>query len=700
MKTKILITLLVMFLLSASFGSRVGSAESEPAYPRSYFNRNDLDYLRALRTTPSHQAIWNNIKSWADAHINDSPPSGPNWTEARKVKQYLEYMGFAYAMTEDPVYAEAAKRWMLSVAGWSSWGEADGMVPSIISMGMSFGYDVLYDYLTASERDIIRTAIIKYMSPIYEDYEANPDWAPSYPNSVSTTVGGIGLAGLVLEGEYAGATDWINFASSAAQSVLDKGGTDGSWLEGAQYAKSLEYTIAFFDALKRVKGQDLFDNEFLRQLPYYFIYLSYNGNPLQFEDCFWSWGLQSTYFTYKLASEYKDGYAQWLAEAHIGQSIAQGDAWKDVYARSDMYAFIWKDPNVVATPPTSLPLTRHFRDLGYVIFRTGWGENDLLFAFKSGTSQGHAHPSQNEFGIYYQGEPITCGPGYVSGTDFATTWTHNCLLVDGKGQGQEPGDHQSLPLGTTGVIEQVDVNDPYYRYVLGDASAVYNGQSGNGDLDEWLRHVVFVENPNYFVIYDYVKAPAPSRFDWLLNSTTLSIDGSTITVDNGALNTVIIEPSDFLYEMEHYQLGEDWYVHDYDCIKVRPPVEGADTKFLTVHYPPEEAALSIEKVSVGNLIGAKIVEGRNLYLILFSADGEPVNEYIELGGSYRAADGGSYIFEGTGVRAQFDSYQVMKLRRPLSATQLATICAVILIIIALAVLLIILLRRLMLRRLG
>jgi hypothetical protein len=312
-----------------------------------------------------------------------------------------------------------------------------------------------------------------------------------------------------------------------------------------------------------------------------------------------------------------------------------------------------------------LPKTRLFDGIGYVILKDGWGGNDLNIIFKSGRSWGHAQNSQNGFSIFSEGRGVTGSPsGKVTGSPGYTkaeeddTFAHNCLLVNGVGQCQEPGDHESAPLGTRGVIERVDVADPYYRYALGDASAVYTGQSGISKLDKWLRHVVFVEDPDYLVIYDDIGAPEPSRFDWLLNGATVSVVDDMVTVNGGDLTVAVIEPADFLYEIEHFHY-ESWYTHDYDYIKVRPAVEEADAKFLTVHQLGE--GFPSERVSVGNVIGVKVVDGDNLDLILFSADGNPVDQYVELGGYYQAIDGGDYLFESTGVRVQFDSYQVLRL---------------------------------------
>jgi len=665
--------LVVVLLLVTSFGAqpiKAVNASSDLPHPRLYFTSEDLVQLRALRDAPSHQAIWNNIESWADEHIDDLCPAEPSsygdyWHRADEIRIYIETMGFMYAMTEETKYADAAKEWMFYVVNnWNKWDMYEGYGhanPKMIR-GFAFGYDVLHDYLTSSECDTLREKISYNTNKIYEYWQGRDFENVDYPNSLANAACPIGLAALALYDEHLDAPDWLTLAISMGQATLNYGGIDGGWFEGQHYATfAFDLLIPFLDALKRNTGQNLFDNDFLRQVPYYLLYLV-PSNPLPLEDTNWDEGFfkDEGHFMYRLASEYNNSYAQWFANNNSSQDMMQ--------------AFIWKAPNLTATPPTDLPLTKQFRDIGYVIFKTGWGANDLLFAFKSGTSQGHAHPSQNEFGIYYQGIPITCGPGYVCLEPEDDTWSHNCLLVNGNGQCQEPGDYQSAPLGTRGEILQVDVHDPYYRYALGDASTVYTGWSGTsdgrtytvGELDKWLRHVVFVE-PNYFVIYDEVAASSPKQFDWLLHGysgSSLSVEGETITLlKNGVkLEVKVLAPEGFVTEKTNYD--------NCDHLKVRPPASTTQTQFLTVHYPltTDESMLPTEKVEVGNVIGAKVTNGDKLDLILFSKDGNPVDEYIELGGIYEAIDGGDYLFEDTGVRVQFDSYQVLRLQESVDVT--------------------------------
>ena len=96
-----------------------------------------------------------------------------------------------------------------------------------------------------------------------------------------------------------------------------------------------------------------------------------------------------------------------------------------------MQSYIWKDPNLTPQTISDLPLQRYFRDIGYVIWRAGWGDDDLVFLFKSGRSLGHAHNDQNSFSIWKDGYMVSGGPGYAtSWQEYDQTFSHNCILID------------------------------------------------------------------------------------------------------------------------------------------------------------------------------------------------------------------------------------------------------------------------------
>lgn len=76
---------------------------------------------------------------------------------------------------------------------------------------------------------------------------------------------------------------------------------------------------------------------------------------------------------------------------------------------------------------------------------------------------------------------------------------------------------------------------------------------------------------------------------------------------------------------------------------------------------PADSIKKVTTVSQGNCRGTIVTNEIYKDLLLFSFDGNPVNQQIELGGYYTSNDGNTYIFNKTKVTAQFVDYAVMRL---------------------------------------
>lgn len=652
-----------------------------PTVPREdtiYWTRAELAEHQA--SIANKQAIYNNIVAWANARINDPSPAQPGDVNTAMdvgdlIRRYFETMAFLYWVTGDSRYAEAARRWMLSICTWTGW-YPHWQPQSWMSIAFAIAYDAFHEYLTPAELQTVRFTIVNNAGSLYNNYSGRLWFAENYPNHKALVASGVGLCALALADDYASSPDWLSFAITHTEIALGRIGQDGGYFEGAAYATyAMDGLIPFLDALRRRTGQDLAASysDRLRELAYYPIYINYNTRPLQMEDCtgtqVWLRHNRSELsFMYWLASKYNNGYAQTFANTMADQSVIQ--------------TYLWKNVNIAPLPIELLPLVRHFRGIGYVIYRSGWGNGDLLIVFKAGSSEGHAHNDQNSWTMYQNGKLVSGGPGYVtSWGEYDQTWCANCILSDGLGQAHEPGDLGTAPLGTRGVIQAVEETGKYL-YARGDASAPYtNNQHENiylrsGDLDKWLRHLVIMKEHNYLVLFDDVEASSPKEFEWLLQGTNfdqetinLSLNGKTITLikSGGAvsgtvrLDAVVLEPEGFQYEI--LDAGQGWYASKlWKYIRLHSPAANS-ARFLSVLFPGR-SVLPIDKVSAGNALGVIVhTDATHIDLILFSVDGLPVNQYIELGGYYQAADGGDYYFEKTGVRALFSApYQVMRLQ--------------------------------------
>jgi hypothetical protein len=134
------------------------------------------------------------------------------------------------------------------------------------------------------------------------------------------------------------------------------------------------------------------------------------------------------------------------------------------------------------------------------------------------------------------------------------------------------------------------------------------------------------------------------------------------------LTAAVVEPKGFTYQITPYSNYQGAYEN---VIKVSTPVKATTAKFLTVLYTT--TVRPIEEVQTGNLLGVIVTPGTGTKdLVLFSSDGNPVDQYVELNGYYQATDGRSYTFDGTKIRTQFNTYQVISLEQITAPTPTPT----------------------------
>jgi hypothetical protein len=693
----VLIFLLVLFLATGLGGQPVHADKS--VNPSFYYTTEELKALKELETAPSHSALWNNIQSWANAHLGDTPAARSDNRADLTVKIFIETMVFMYNMTDDTTYADAAVNWMLSVSDWEDW-YAEGSTSTVsrcyLCLGVGCGYYALHDYMDSKDRTTVKNKLIEQAGWLYTNYPApTPDYSYSAHGIVIGT--GVGIAALALGSDYEDSSKWLEYSYTFIDFVLNGMGiNDGGWIEGPNYyTVGMCALIPYCDALRRVAGKDYFalNNDFFSNTGYYAIYMTivnseYGQGKIQMEDTTGSspWNDDVTVdFTYKLANEYHDGYVQTFANSYAEQDSAM--------------SYIWKEPDLTPLAYDDLPLHRTFDDIGYEIWRESWDNNSLVFLFKSGRSYNHAHPDQNTYAIYKNGEALTTGIGYASSwQEYKNTLFNNCLTTgdyhgnDGKlygyGQAHEPNDIGGaiVPIGTSGHILSTDYTETYF-YVAGDASALYTGQVypetldwplySSGSLEKWVRHVVFLPDSQYFVMYDDIVSPIAQQVNWwyraadLFNddgtdappSLTINDDLITQVIGNNRLEIKMLEPSSgsFSYTIDS---NTGLYYSEFSYILLWPETNTTTPKFLsvmTVDGRLSTRSLQATRVQQGNCLGVMVDDGKYRDLILFSTDGEPVEQYIELGDYYKSADGNSYTFNGTQVHVNFNAYKVIRL---------------------------------------
>ena len=239
-----------------------------------------------------------------------------------------------------------------------------------------------------------------------------------------------------------------------------------------------------------------------------------------------------------------------------------------------------------------------------MIWRSGWGTNDLVFGLKTGAyggrfafdsfmagtapwdtdcveqgcryNLGHNHDDTN--GFYLFGDGTWLAPERVGRDEYSTKF-HNTILIDQQGQSRPPDDsveHVASLQETDGIL-LATTDTTSFSYLAADATRRYKHI---GDIQEVSRHVVFVR-PDYFVMVDHLIAQQPHRYEWTSHfAQSITLDGDWILGHaNGEqlLGINVAHPRPFMITAgEHKNLP---------FVQIRPETDEAQLRFVNLLYP-------------------------------------------------------------------------------------------------------------------
>jgi hypothetical protein len=184
----------------------------------------------------------------------------------------------------------------------------------------------------------------------------------------------------------------------------------------------------------------------------------------------------------------------------------------------------------------SLPMARHFEAMGQVFIRSGTELDDTYALFAAGgRTSGHHHYDATHFTIYKQGF-LALDTGTRQGnTDglqnyYAQTIAHNCILIKMPDEKPSPYWNGEVYQQAGGQYKLIGSEvmafetGPYYSYVAGDATPVYNPDK----CEMMVRQFIFLP-PDHFVVFDrVVSTQADYAKTWLLHHANEPVfDGNT-----------------------------------------------------------------------------------------------------------------------------------------------------------------------------
>lgn len=533
------------------------SNELKGVHPRLFFRGGDIARLRAKAKT--EKELWQKTlddiqtlkRAVPDPADEDLYKSGLDKRKKGSISQYefafqIAETTLAYAVEQDDRYLQAAKSWTLAACDMSMWGYTYNkpnvdLPPAHLLYAVAFAYDVLYDKLTAAEKEKVRGKLLTQGRLMYDYFKYKPGNRYTYTqNHTWIPMAGLAIAAYAIMDEEPEAKAWAQLSRAVFERTVTAFATDGYFYESFHYfGFAFRWMIRYFDAHMAVTGENLY----ARMKPKfdgmkYFVMHSVlpdGKNVFDFADIGdgalnrnGTSQRESIYaeydILYRFAAVYKDPEAQ-----------AVGDYLRtrtELETREPMWAFIARDPDVKAAPLSQIPLQYHFKDNDTFFWRSAWTADATAFAFRCSPPEGHhaarlapsipdwrqntghAHPDANSFIIWANGRYLTGDTGYLG---IKQTDDHNTVLINGRGQEKDGVYEMFKDVPNTRLdqirIAEVSVDDGGV-YIRGEAATGYYPDLGVKRFD---RHFYFSKK-GYFVVWDEIETDKPSKATFLLNS--------------------------------------------------------------------------------------------------------------------------------------------------------------------------------------
>jgi len=509
--------------------------EVRGVHPRIYLDSDRIKELReAVKST--HASLWDEIRAQADRSVKRKPPayieddghSGSEQLWQRSVGNTMPFLAMAYVITGDQQYLDSAREWALASCGYKTWGlgRIDGMdlATGHQLFGLGIVYDWCYDDLGEEARGTIRETLVKRTSAMFEAAATEKAWwRRSYlQNHLWVNICGMAVAGFALFDEVEDSSQWIGLPLDKFQRTMSALGHDGASHEGVGYwGYGVEYMLKFMHLARELLGVNMYDSDWWRNTAAYRQYLALprnawtrRNNVVDIADCPRSNWYGPDYMLRRLASEYDDGYAQWLAQETDEANVESSEAkWLNL---------VWFDPSLEAKSPGDRPTLYHFDDMDIVSARSDWSGDESLVVSKCGPyigheavqeftydpGGGHVHPDAAHFVLFAGGEWLIRDDGYRA------KWTgqHNTLLINDKGQLGEGrmwfSGSEQLALKARPRITRA-LSTPGLDQITGDATEAYPRDIG---LKHYVRHLLFLK-PDVLIVIDDISLDQESDLE-------------------------------------------------------------------------------------------------------------------------------------------------------------------------------------------
>ncbi|TVY06745.1 DUF4962 domain-containing protein [Paenibacillus cremeus] len=552
-------------------------ATTAEAHPRLWLQASELDSFRRKVKEDPAAAGWDvfyerSVKPWIERELIAEPLPYPNNKRVAKLwrQMYMDCQEALYAVRhlavagvvlEDEALIARAKAWLLHITSWNPEGttsrDYNDEASFRIAGALAWGYDWLYNHLSAEEREAVREQLLARTGQVafHVIERSKIHHVPFDSHAVRSLSSVLVPCCIAMLGEEPKAVEWLDYTLEYYSGLYSPwGGVDGGWAEGPMYwTTGMAFVTEAMNLLKKYTGIDFYKRPFFSKtgdFPFYcfspdtlrasFGDQSTLGDPVS---------LKTGFNIRQFAGVTGNGLYQWYFE-RVRETDTDSEmkfynyGWWDFRFDELVYRHDYPVLEPVVPDNDKIESVKWFRDVGWVAFHANMAdpERHIMLLAKSSKygSISHSHGDQNGFLLHAYGEPLAIESGhYVAfGSTMHMNWrkqtrSTNNILVDGLGQ--YAGTNKVLNMAASGQVEAVEQRNGY-SYSRSDATAAY--KENVPYLERYVRELYFMDN-SYVVVVDQIDLSQPGRVDWLfqtlhemnLNGQAFKVQGTKADMD-------------------------------------------------------------------------------------------------------------------------------------------------------------------------
>lgn len=405
---------------------RLSVSEVVNIHPRLFFSQDDIHRIRKLNEQGDTLIHIGYLQNQIEASkILKEPLLSYYLDEAKlrvpsihKFAVQLPHLVMMYQLTGDTSFARRIVNQFKKLNDFPDWGANRHFLDAGIGgFDFALAYDALYAFLTAEEKKMMRSAVLKYvLIPGKEQLQKKIWWSTANHNWNGICNGGIIMAALSMyEEDPKEMSEIIALAINALPKYIQSFDPDGQSDEGLMYwGYGLMYTTIAMESMQRVLGTSFGLDQFtgFKKTGWFPAFVSGPVSSLNIGDDPIKNGKSRSFF--------------WFAKNNNDTALAkmQYDLCKESNEMNWMDMLYYNPKMVTSNLKNNIPLENHIHGIELMSLRSGWDNNASFISLHGGyNNANHGHLDAGSFDLQANGEIWAYGnlgrdeytyPGYFS----------------------------------------------------------------------------------------------------------------------------------------------------------------------------------------------------------------------------------------------------------------------------------------------